>query len=280
MKEVWNLTCDTPGQKLLLMAIADSERDENGCWQSLSTLQKRCSMSRQGILNQIAILENRGWISVSRGERSSTVYRLTLPVHAMDYQPDKKHTFKAVHTVDQSTQLTSPQNGPPAVHSVDHSQSTQWTDPVHAMDSIPKEPQGEPKVETERTTPAEEFMNQWNGLGNPFPKIRSMSEGRKTALRARMRDSFWKSNWKESLEVMQNSEFCRGSNKDGWIADPEFFLRPDTVTKIMEGKYGERVAKTVENGSITYFLSPYAEGFRERFRAKIAAAMAKPLPEK
>lgn len=183
MKEVWSLTCDTPGQKLLLLALADQERDDAGCWPSLSTLQKRCSMSRQGILNQIAILEKRGWISVDRGGGKSSVYRLTIPVHAVDYSPEKNHAFQPVHRVDQSTELTSPQNGQQAVHTVDQRQSIELTTPVHCVDSNPKEPKVEPKgvslknrlgwfPEILRTPEFKEAFEEWEdhcvGRGSPL----------------------------------------------------------------------------------------------------------------
>lgn len=148
MKEVWSLNCDTPGQKLVLLALADCSREDSGCWPSLSTLQKKCSMSRQGILNQITTLEGKGWIAAERGTRGqSTIYRLTIPVHAVDYSPEKKHAFKVVHSVDQSTPLTSPQSGPPPVHSVDHRQSIPLTTPVHSVDCNRNEPEVEPEVE-------------------------------------------------------------------------------------------------------------------------------------
>lgn len=148
MKEVWGLTCDTPGQKLVLLALADSAREEAGCWPSISTLAEKCSMSRQGVLNQIAALEGKKWITADRaGRGKSTVYRITIPVHAMDYSPEKKHAFKPVHSVDQSTPLTSPHNGLAVVHSVDINQSTPLTGVVHSVDSNRNEPKEETKVE-------------------------------------------------------------------------------------------------------------------------------------
>jgi hypothetical protein len=149
MKEVWSLACDTPGQKLVLLALADSEREDAGCWPSLSTLQKKCSMSRQGVLNSLAALESKGWISADRFAGKSSVYRVTIPVHAMDYLPEKKHAFQPVHAVDQSAQLTSPESGLPLVNGVDYHQSIELTGPVHRMDTNRKEPKGESKVEPE-----------------------------------------------------------------------------------------------------------------------------------
>lgn len=256
MKEVWSLTCDTPGQKIVLLALADCEREDAGCWPSISKLAEKCSMSRQGVLNQLDALEKRGWISRDKGKGKSSLYRLTLPVHAMDYQPEKKHGFKdasapvrtaphpaaqVVHSFDQSTPLTSPLNGHPVVHTVDPYQSTQLTGVVHTVDSNHKEPKGEPEVEPCAESIPERFKNRWNLLPKPFPKIQAMSDGRRTALRARLRDKFWKENFETAIKEMESSEFMKGGNDRSWIADVDFFLQPDSVAKIIEGKYRQRV---------------------------------------
>jgi hypothetical protein len=39
---------------------------------------------------------------------------------------------------------------------------------------------------------------------------------------------------------MQKSDFCCGGGKDGWIANVDFFLRPNSVTNLLEGKYDNR----------------------------------------
>jgi len=174
MKEVWSLACDTPGQKLVLLALADCDREEAGCWPSLSTLQKKCSMSRQGVLNSLASLESKGWISADRSSGKSSVYRITIPVHAMDYIPEKKHAFQPVHTVDQSTQLTSPESGLPLVNGVDCHQSIELTGPVHRVDSNHKEPKGEPKVEPAATTPKKEKPSGYT-VPECFEKVEGFS---------------------------------------------------------------------------------------------------------
>jgi hypothetical protein len=43
--------------------------------------------------------------------------------------------------------------------------------------------------------------------------------------------------WRLILGRINASPFCLGQNDRGWKADVEFFLRPDTATKVLEGKY-------------------------------------------
>jgi hypothetical protein len=68
-------------------------------------------------------------------------------------------------------------------------------------------------------------------------KIQSLSPGRAKALKSRRSDSYFCGNWKAAIVKVAASKFCNGENDRGWRADFDFFLRPDTVAKIMEGKY-------------------------------------------
>lgn len=86
---------------------------------------------------------------------------------------------------------------------------------------------------------ADSFAQSWNLLPEPFPQVRAMTAKRKASFRERMQDAFWRENWREALEQIADLEFCRGRNDRHWIADVDFFLRPDSVAKIIEGKYGD-----------------------------------------
>ena len=87
-----------------------------------------------------------------------------------------------------------------------------------------------------------EFKKLWQELPKPFPKVSVWTEARLRSLKSRLCDQWWLDNYKEALIRMQNSDFCKGVNDQTWIADLEFFLRPESVPKIMEGKYDARVA--------------------------------------
>lgn len=80
----------------------------------------------------------------------------------------------------------------------------------------------------------------WNAK-KVLPQVKSVSSGRATAIRARRRDQFWADNFSAALDKIISSEFCMGKNDRGWRADFDFVLRPDSVAKVMEGKYDNRV---------------------------------------
>jgi hypothetical protein len=69
-------------------------------------------------------------------------------------------------------------------------------------------------------------------------KNQRWSDLRKTQARARLKDRYWREHWEEALDIASRTPFLLGENDRGWEMDLEFFLRTDSVLKIMEGKYG------------------------------------------
>jgi len=67
-----------------------------------------------------------------------------------------------------------------------------------------------------------------------------LTDKRKIALKARWKDPWWRENWEAAIERGRVSAFLRGANDRSWMIDFEFFLKPDSVAKIVEGKYDNR----------------------------------------
>lgn len=94
------------------------------------------------------------------------------------------------------------------------------------------------------TTEMQAVADAWNMLGAPFKPVRRVHDKRRKHLTARLADPDWSSNWQEAMRRMTASAFCRGSGDKGWIADFDWFIRPNSVTAILEGKYDERQRAT------------------------------------
>lgn len=79
-------------------------------------------------------------------------------------------------------------------------------------------------------------VKSWNSQ----PKLRAvkaMTGKRVEHLKARRRDQFWRDNFEAGVLKVARSEFCTGKNDRGWKADFDWFLKPDSLVKVMEGKY-------------------------------------------
>lgn len=75
-----------------------------------------------------------------------------------------------------------------------------------------------------------------------LPQIRYLSEKRRTAIATRLRDDFFAGHYEEAIAKLAKSTFCLGENDRHWRADFDWFLKPDTVTRIIEGKYDDNGA--------------------------------------
>ncbi len=86
----------------------------------------------------------------------------------------------------------------------------------------------------------DDLVNAWNLIPG-VAHIRDITKSRRLTLRARLKDSSWRTNWRDGISKVTASAFCRGENDRGWKADLDWFLRPDTLTRLLEGKYDDRV---------------------------------------
>ena len=89
------------------------------------------------------------------------------------------------------------------------------------------------------------ILDEWNA-GN-LPKCLVVSDKRRRTLEVRLREPFFALNWTQAMARIQSSTFCHGENNRGWRASFEWFISPDAVTKIMEGKYDNRQHKPEQN---------------------------------
>ena len=96
---------------------------------------------------------------------------------------------------------------------------------------------GQDRTRQDNKKAAQEVFNAWNSLGPPFSRIVKITPKRLRCCQNRLADDWWRENWRKALGIVKASPFCRGENERGWTADIEFFLRPDSVAKAIEGKY-------------------------------------------
>jgi hypothetical protein len=90
-----------------------------------------------------------------------------------------------------------------------------------------------------QTSLAQEVFSEWNNQ-TVFPKCLTLSGTRRRTLESRLKEPFFKANWKDAMLRVRKSSFCCGENDRKWRADFDWFVRPDTVAKIMEGKYDNK----------------------------------------
>tara|TARA_R110000824_G_scaffold243487_1_gene432212 strand:+ start:146 stop:1015 length:870 start_codon:yes stop_codon:yes gene_type:complete len=109
--------------------------------------------------------------------------------------------------------------------------------------ALPQEQEQEQLIGTETkkavSASASPLISKWLvELFNESMGARARMTGkRKAQLTARFKDEYWRDHWEVALQEAGRSAFLKGQNDRGWTMNLEFFLKPDTVTNIIEGKY-------------------------------------------
>lgn len=99
--------------------------------------------------------------------------------------------------------------------------------------------QGNSRESANAVTPAS-LLLLWNSKMNQKCRL---TEKRATSARIRLRDSEWVAVYVEAIEKAVQSDFCNGRSDRGWVADFEWFLKPDSAIKLIEGKYDKQQSK-------------------------------------
>lgn len=81
-----------------------------------------------------------------------------------------------------------------------------------------------------------DLTREWNKMAMDWglPRIMGMTAARKATFATRLKDEYFRNNWRKALEQLPIDEFRRGKNDRGWRATIDYFLRPSTVLKLME----------------------------------------------
>jgi len=84
-----------------------------------------------------------------------------------------------------------------------------------------------------------EIFEAWNSTKG-LTQCLLVSDKRRRSLSIRIREPFFAQNWRKAIDRVASSRFCQGESERGWKATFDWFITPDAVTKIMEGKYDNR----------------------------------------
>lgn len=73
-----------------------------------------------------------------------------------------------------------------------------------------------------------------------LPAIRSLSEARKKAIRARLNSGYTQEDFITLFRKAQDSDFLRGKNDRNWSADFDWLIKDANMAKVLEGKYDNK----------------------------------------
>jgi hypothetical protein len=112
------------------------------------------------------------------------------------------------------------------------------------------DPETETETETEErqrqipgtsapASPASELVTLWNTMAaaSGLPTCSGVTGKRLTSFRARLKESGWREAFPTAIAKIPACPFLRGENDRAWRANIDWLLKPDSVTRIIEGAY-------------------------------------------
>lgn len=87
------------------------------------------------------------------------------------------------------------------------------------------------------TAPTPTLLDIWNENCGTLAKAKSCGPSRLKMARARWKEKPDVGYWAEVTRKLAGSDFCNGKGKTGWKATFDFFIKPETHNKALEGTY-------------------------------------------
>ena len=72
-----------------------------------------------------------------------------------------------------------------------------------------------------------------------YPKVRSLSEARKKAIKARLK-TYSMDDFRTVFENAENSSFLKGKNDRNWQANFDWLIADKNMAKVLEGNYADK----------------------------------------
>ena len=94
----------------------------------------------------------------------------------------------------------------------------------------------------ETTTP-QQIADLFNSICSSFPSVRSLSEARKKAIKARL-NTYTLEDFRKCFEMAEASSFLKGGNERNWTATFDWLIKDSNMPKVLEGNYDDKAKAT------------------------------------
>jgi hypothetical protein len=85
----------------------------------------------------------------------------------------------------------------------------------------------------------QQIVDMFNSICVSFSKVRSLSEARKKAIKARL-NTYTIDDFKQCFENAEASSFLKGSNNRNWTATFDWLIKDTNMAKVLDGNYADK----------------------------------------
>ena len=113
-------------------------------------------------------------------------------------------------------------------------------------DSESGQPDEKIPVEREQTN-YKAVVDSYNSFCKSFPKVTKLSERRRKAIKARLKE-YSLAELEKAFALAEESEFLKGANNRNWMASFDWIISDSNLPKVLEGKYANRASPNGNSG--------------------------------
>ena len=106
---------------------------------------------------------------------------------------------------------------------------------MSAQDRLGKDRLGKDRANS-TLPPYEEIIKLYNSICVSLPRVQSISESRKKAIKARL-NLYTIEDLEKAFRMAQDSDFLKGSNKRNWTANFDWLIKDANIAKVLDGNY-------------------------------------------
>lgn len=94
-------------------------------------------------------------------------------------------------------------------------------------------------IDKDKRVDCQQIADLYNSICTSFPKLRSLSDSRRKAIKARL-NTYTLEDFQTVFENAENSSFLKGSNDRNWTATFDWLIKDTNMVKVLEGNYADK----------------------------------------
>ena len=213
---------------LALLRHADKQGQ---CFPSEERLAELTRLSTRTVTRGFRELESAGHLDTRRRQQATNLFTLSAPM-PKDMESCSDTTVRIENPVRTSvTAVRTPVSG------LSGHQCPNYREGL-PIEGKPIEGQPKRAPSTDGKLTINELVDQWNAIPG-ICHVRKITPDRRASFTTRSKDAGWLADVPEALERIAKSSFLKGENERNWKADLDWFFKPSSLNKIVEGKYDD-----------------------------------------
>ena len=137
---------------------------------------------------------------------------------------------------------------------------------VTSRDSHEAEEDKEEEKETDKDIKRIDYQHiadMYNEICISFPSVKSLSDARKKAIKARM-NTYSVDDFKTCFEKAESSDFLKGGNDRNWTANFDWLIKDANMAKVLDGNYDNKQRASGRKEVVPHWMKKDMNNFERR----------------